>query len=126
MVQDRQREQYEREVQRLAPLCLVEARRQLSMGGSYNEADVWPAAMQLAAQHVKQRQPPRLPDPEPKLLAAPPPYPPEPVQTAGRIWTGRRGWRLPWLALGDGRMAAREETAAQVRALVAALALRGK
>lgn len=114
-----QRERYEREVLDLAPRFMIEARRRLSMGGCYSETDIWPAAVQLAAQHVKQSQAPRLPDPQRKLLAAPLPYQPEPAQIAGPVWMGRL--HRAWAALGDGHAATREETAGMVRAMIAAV-----
>jgi|GEM_PF-6973816 len=114
-----QREQYERELADLAPQFVIEARRRLSTLGGYNEADVWPAAYQLAAQTIRQRQRPRLPDAMPKRLAAPVPFRLPPEQQAGFIWMGRL--RRVGHALGDGRNAVQEESRNAVRALIASL-----
>jgi hypothetical protein len=101
-----------------ALLLMGEARRRLSMGGSYNETDVWLAAIELARADLQARQRPRLPDPAPRLLAAPVPGPPH-AQSAGSVWMGRL--RPATLSLGDGRAAAREESRTTVQALIAAL-----
>jgi hypothetical protein len=69
--QQAQRDAHEREVGRLAPHFVAEARRQLSQGGSYTEVEVWPAARALAEHHLHDRQSARQADPAPKLLAAP-------------------------------------------------------
>jgi hypothetical protein len=116
--QERQRARYEREVQTLTPLFVPEARRRLSMGGFYSESDVLPVAKQLAAHHVKHRQTPRLPDPEPKRLAVPV-YRPAPEQQAGRVWMGR--FAPARLSLGDGYAAQREVSRSMVQALLATL-----
>lgn len=62
-------EREEREVLQLAPQFVAEARRRLSMGGFYNELDVWPAAAQLARQELRHRQAPRHGDTPRSLLA---------------------------------------------------------
>jgi hypothetical protein len=118
--QRRQTEQQRQkgQLQALALLKVGEARRRLSMGGSYGEDEIWPAALQLARAELRQRQRPRLPDPTPKRLAAPMPKPPH-VQRAGPVWTGRLAPAR--LSLGDGYAAQREVSRSMVHALLATL-----
>lgn len=69
---DQQRQESQLQVRAL--LLMGEARRRLSRGGFYNEADVWPSALALARTQMRMRQQPRQADAEPERLAAPAPF----------------------------------------------------
>jgi hypothetical protein len=99
---------------------LAQAEQELRTGrnaGVWQTRDVIERAKELARAEALKRQPARLPDPEPRLIVAPPPRPaPAAVQRPPHLaWPRHQGVT----ALGASQAAAREETAQQMRDLVA-------
>jgi hypothetical protein len=99
---------------------LAQAEQELRTGrnaGVWQTRDVIERAKELARAEALKRQPARLPDPEPRLIVAPPPRPaPAAVQRPPQL-----AWPRHQIiaALGASQAAAREETAQQIRDLVA-------
>jgi hypothetical protein len=68
--QQAEQQRQETELQARALIFIPEARRRLSMAGSYNETDVWPVALDFARADLHQHQKPRQGDREQKQIAA--------------------------------------------------------
>jgi hypothetical protein len=89
--------------------------------GSFSESDVTSKAYEMARVDLQQRQTPRLPDAEPKRIAAVA-FRHAPQQRAEPVLAWRK--RSARVSLGDGRVASQEASQMTVQQIVALYALR--